>query len=102
MGFDLFHEGFFWEAHEVWEEVWHRCRPTLEGQLLKSCILTTASRLKETMNEPGQAERLIARACALTEQMVDMATPIAGIEPNQLLEAQKQRPVSRLPVPGAG
>src|SRR5262245_5569965 len=23
-GFDLFYNGFFWEAHETWEGLWHK------------------------------------------------------------------------------
>src|SRR5262249_3560491 len=24
-GIDLFNAGYYWEAHEVWEELWHAC-----------------------------------------------------------------------------
>src|SRR5207249_5173379 len=24
-GLDLFNHGFYWEAHEVWEGLWHAC-----------------------------------------------------------------------------
>ena len=29
-GIDLFNDGYYWEAHEVWEGLWHACG--LRGQ----------------------------------------------------------------------
>src|SRR3954465_6068363 len=25
LGIDLFNHGFYWEAHELWEKLWHAC-----------------------------------------------------------------------------
>jgi len=65
-GLDLFNRGWWWEAHEVWEELWH----VVEGQddaqhaLLKGLIQLAACALnRERGADPG-AERLLTTACA--------------------------------------
>lgn len=44
LGLDLFHAGFFWEAHEAWEPLWRRCPPhTAERALLRGLLQWAAS-----------------------------------------------------------
>ena len=38
-GVDLFNHGYYWEAHEAWEQAWHACgRCGMSGDLLRGLI----------------------------------------------------------------
>ena len=46
-GIDLYHQSFFWEAHEAWEELWVMAgRDEPEGRFLQALIQNTAAQLK--------------------------------------------------------
>lgn len=46
-GIDLFNHGYFWEAHEVWEGLWHASgRKGRTADFLKGLIALAAARLK--------------------------------------------------------
>lgn len=46
-GVDLYHQGFFWESHEVWEQLWHLVNKSgIEGQFLQGLIQNSAAQLK--------------------------------------------------------
>ncbi len=52
-GVDLYHAGYWWEAHEAWEALWHAYgRRGAVAELLKALIQTAAAALKR---EAGQA-----------------------------------------------
>lgn len=49
-GIDLYHQGYFWEAHEVWEQLWKLVdRHSAEGQFLQGLILLSAARIKHNV-----------------------------------------------------
>jgi hypothetical protein len=59
-GIDLYHVGFFYEAHEVWEALWHKVgHRTPQGQFLKALIQLAAAQLKHQMGEERPALRLL-------------------------------------------
>lgn len=46
-GIDLFNYGYYWEAHEVWEGLWHACgRSGMTADLLKGLIALAAAGVK--------------------------------------------------------
>ena len=46
-GIDLFNAGYYWEAHEVWEEVWHACgRRGTRADILRALIKLAAAGVK--------------------------------------------------------
>ncbi len=46
-GIDLYHQGYFWEAHEVWEGLWKQAdRDTAEKRFYQGLIFLTASQFK--------------------------------------------------------
>ncbi len=46
-GAELFNAGYYWEAHEVWEEVWHAYgRRGLEADVVKALIKLAAAGVK--------------------------------------------------------
>jgi predicted metal-dependent hydrolase len=64
-GLVFFREGFFWEAHEVWEAVWLAAPPNgAERCLVRGLIQTANARLKQAMDRPQATVRLEAIAGA--------------------------------------
>ncbi len=46
-GIELFNAGYYWEAHEVWEELWHACgRKGTTADVLRALIKLAAAGVK--------------------------------------------------------
>ena len=86
-GIDLFNHGFYWEAHEAWEGLWHACgRRGMLADFLKGLIQLAAAGVKHregvpqgVMNHARRAaelwratgqERLLGLRCA---ELIDLA-----------------------------
>jgi len=61
-GVDLYHAGYFWEAHEAWEGPWKRTRSPARKALLQGLIQLAAALLKLRLREARGAHRLLHRA----------------------------------------
>ena len=62
-GVDLFNHHFYYEAHEVWEELWHEVgHKTEQGLFLKALIQIAGAKLKRLMKQDEPAQRLELRA----------------------------------------
>lgn len=71
-GFVLLRRGFFWEAHEVWEPVWHALAPdSPERFFVQAAIQFANARLKAIMGRDTAARRIDAIAAALLETALD-------------------------------
>ncbi len=47
-GVDLFNHGYYWEAHEAWESLWHACgRSGVTADFLRALIRLAAAGFKE-------------------------------------------------------
>jgi len=58
-GMVFFENGFFWEAHEVWEAVWMACPPnSAEHRFVQALIQLANAELKLAMGKPKAATRL--------------------------------------------
>ncbi len=58
-GIRLFNEGFYWEAHEVWEAVWMNAPPnSREKHFVQGLIHFANGLLKIRMDRPAAARRL--------------------------------------------
>lgn len=64
-GCDLFNAGWWWEAHETWEEQWHVTQAHSPGwtDLLKGLIQLAACALNRERGVHGGANRLLVTAC---------------------------------------
>jgi uncharacterized protein len=52
-GIDLFNHGFYWEAHEAWESLWHKCgRRGTDADFLKGLIHLAAAGVKGLAETP--------------------------------------------------
>ncbi len=64
-GVDLYNHGYYWEAHEAWEDLWKQVeRDTREGRLLQGLILCTAAALKASMGQTTASRGLVERGVA--------------------------------------
>jgi len=60
-GVDLYNHGFLWEAHEVWEGLWHAAKHDVDqAQLLQGLIQCSAASLKIAMEQPNGLAKLAA------------------------------------------
>jgi hypothetical protein len=65
-GVDLFNHGFYWEAHEVWEGLWHACgRTGATADFLKGLIKLAAARVKHLEGNPAGVRSHACRAAEL-------------------------------------
>jgi hypothetical protein len=87
---DLFNRGYYWEAHEAWESLWHACgRRGPIADLLKGLIKLAAAGVKVREGRPSGVESHARRAAELFRAAVAEATTIRlGLSPARLaLEA---------------
>lgn len=99
-------DGFFWEAHEVWEAVWLTCaHNSAERHLLRGLIQTTNAALKLVMRRRQAAQRLLAEADGLfleTERCLGSRRgPFMGVD-LAALRGSLQALVERIPHDAVG
>jgi predicted metal-dependent hydrolase len=71
-GIDLFNHGYYWEAHEVWEGLWHACgRRGTSSDFLKVLIKLAAAGVKARERRPAGVRRHALRAAELFRQTAD-------------------------------
>jgi hypothetical protein len=65
-GIDLFNAGYYWEAHEAWESLWHACgRQGTTAELLQGLIKLAAAGVKAREDRPPGIARHARRAAEL-------------------------------------
>ena len=65
-GCDLFNQGYYWEAHETWEGLWHACgRRGATADFVKGLIKLAAAGVKAREGRPAGVMRHAERACEL-------------------------------------
>jgi predicted metal-dependent hydrolase len=71
-GIDLFNHGYYWEAHEIWECLWHACgRKGLTGRFLQALIRLAAAGVKAREGMPRGVTRHGTAARKLIQEVVD-------------------------------
>jgi len=94
---DLFNHGYYWEAHETWEGLWHACgRKGLTADFLKGLIKLAAAGVK--VRERGGIRRGIlshAQGAAelfrrTAERLGDAAARYLGLRVSDLLTYAQQ------------
>lgn len=66
--FDLFNAGFYWEAHESWEAVWHAAgRSGATADLQKALIKLAAAGVKAREGRVAGVQRHARRSVELTQ-----------------------------------
>lgn len=70
-GIDLFNCGYFWEAHESWEQVWHACgREGDTAKFLKGLIKLAAAGVKAREGRTIGVQRHADRARHLFQELL--------------------------------
>jgi hypothetical protein len=94
-GIDLFNHGFYWEAHEAWEGLWHQAgRRGLVADFLKGLIKLAAAGVKVREGIPRGVSAHAAGAALLFHQTAAAlggdAERFAGFVLGDLLEYSSQ------------
>ena len=80
VGLSYFHDGYFWECHEVLEAVWMRAPdPSPDRTLIQAMIQLANARLKIRMGKPNAARRL----CIMVDDLLGQcgaAETILGLQ----------------------
>jgi hypothetical protein len=76
-GIDLFNRGFYWEAHEVWEGVWHAYgRAGAPASFVKGLIKLAAAGVKHREGSLRGVRSHTSRAAELFQQVAEeVGTP---------------------------
>jgi predicted metal-dependent hydrolase len=72
-GIDLFNAEYWWEAHEVWERLWHLESPESPvALLLQGLIQLAAASLKENQGESRGADKLVRASLSKLRKLPDV------------------------------
>jgi hypothetical protein len=100
LGIDLFDAGYYWEAHEVWEGLWHAAGRRGEvADLLKALIQLAVCGVKVREGRVDGARTHAARASELLSTL-DVKT-CGKIDLHTLIERARQIAVDPPPTPSA-
>jgi predicted metal-dependent hydrolase len=70
LGVDLFNHGYYWEAHEAWESLWHACgRTGTTAEYLQALIKLAAAGVKVREGRPGGVRTHARRAAELLRRV---------------------------------
>jgi uncharacterized protein len=73
-GVDLYNAGYLWEAHEVWEGLWHSAKhDSVQAEFLQALIQCAAAALKVRMEQPAGLRKLSALALGRLERVAAAA-----------------------------
>jgi len=95
-GIDLFNHGFYWEAHEIWEQLWIACgRSGQEADFLKGLIKLAAAGVKVREGRPIGVQRHASRARELfqlvSENMIaGLTAHMGGLDLSALCDAAEK------------
>jgi uncharacterized protein len=106
-GIDLFNHGYYWEAHEVWERIWHAAgRGGPVGNFIKGLIKLAAAGVKAREGRPEGVRSHARRAAELFSCVEDQLRPkqasYFGLSVPRLIELATdvaiEPPTSRAPI----
>lgn len=73
---DLFNQAFYWEAHEVWEELWKEAQPSSPARpFLQGLIQCAAASLKARGEKWPACQALADKALAKLAAVIDASGP---------------------------
>ena len=84
-GVDLFNAGYYWEAHEAWEDLWRAAGDSPSAALLHGLIKLAAAGVKAGVGNPRGTAR---HAGAAAEVFAGLSDPrLFGLDPRALARA---------------
>ncbi len=86
LGVELFNAGYYWEAHEAWEKLWHAAgRRGLAATFLKGLIQLAVAGVKVRQGMPDSVRAHAARAAQLLREVAAVAGgTFMGLDPTAL------------------
>ena len=103
IGFDLFNGGYYWEAHELWEGLWHACgRHGTTADFLKALIKLAAAGVKAREGRFGGVKRHAARAAELFVAVRTTERDYLGLDLDWLIGIARGLQSATMPAPGDG
>ena len=87
-GVDLYNHGYLWEAHEVWEGLWHAAKhDAVQADLLQGLIQCAAAALKVLMQQPRGVAKLTLLGTERLERVIAAkGTSYMGIDLAEFVE----------------
>lgn len=80
-GVDLYNHGFFWEAHEAWEDLWRMAEPeSAEASFFQGLIQCAAACMKVRGGDPSAARRIADRATGHLAHAVEEGAHTLGLD----------------------
>ena len=102
-GIDLFNEGYYWEAHEAWEPLWHALgRRGPRADAIKALIKLAAAGVKVREGQPRGVATHAGRVAALFEGVAREVGPrLFGLDLLAMAETAR-RVAERPPTDASG
>lgn len=103
-GVDLYHAGFFYEAHEAWESLWLKLpQGDLQRTFLLGLIQNAAAQLKLLLGQWAPAYMLSRRAYHYFDLVRYHESPYMGLDLDRLLTDMHQyyKPLWQIPLTSA-
>ena len=89
-GVDLFNHGYYWEAHEAWESLWHAAgRRGATAEFLKGLIKLAAAGVKAREGNSRGVERHARRAIELlngAREQIDSTENYCGVRLAEVID----------------
>jgi predicted metal-dependent hydrolase len=100
-GLDLFNHGYYWEAHEAWESLWHACgRRGTTANFLKGLIQLAAAGVKVREGKRAGVSNHACRAEALFERTAGVVgARFLGLSVQELIDFARNVGVREPPSP---
>jgi hypothetical protein len=96
-GVDLFNHGFYWEAHEAWESLWHAAgRRGVVADFLKGLIKLAAAGVKSLEGNPAGIARHTDRAEELLSSVMAIEQTFCGLDLQRLCEQRRSEESSTI------
>lgn len=94
-GIDLFNNGYYWEAHETWEAVWHAAqRRGIVADFCKALIKLAAAGVKAREGRPNGVQRHAQRAkqlfASVAEHLGPQNSSFMGLPLNSLIQSAQR------------
>ena len=88
---DLFNHGFYWEAHEAWEALWHAAgRRGAAADFLKGLIKLAAAGVKLREGRVAGVRQHAARAEELFRSVAGSGERMFGLRVEELIEGARE------------
>ena len=86
LGIDLFNHGYFWEAHECWESLWHACgRRGPLATFFKALIQLAVVGVKAREGRPEGVSAHARRARDLFAEVAQETAALMGLRLSELI-----------------